>query len=64
MDDLNGDGRRDLVDARVLAAAVEAVEQGAETHAHIQPGGLGLYRRNSAHGPFVHVDARGRAARW
>lgn len=64
MDDLNGDGRRDLADARVLAAAVEAVEQGAETHAHIQPGGLGLYRRNSAHGPFVHVDARGRAARW
>ena len=26
-------------------------------------GGIELYRRNSAHGPFVHIDARW-AARW
>ena len=28
------------------------------------PGGMSLYRRNAAHGPFVHVDARGQVARW
>jgi hypothetical protein len=62
MDDLNGDGRRDLADARLLAGIVERVEsQGLEG---VRPGGIGLYRRNAAHGPFVHVDARGYAARW
>lgn len=62
MDDLNGDGRRDLADARRLAEIVEAVERAAEPG--VRPGGIGLYRRNAAHGPFVHVDARGQAARW
>ncbi|WP_376696195.1 hypothetical protein [Wenzhouxiangella sp. EGI_FJ10305] len=27
-------------------------------------GGLGLYGPRSHRGPFVHVDARGNAARW
>lgn len=27
-------------------------------------GGLGVYGANSAHGPFVHVDVRGKRARW
>jgi hypothetical protein len=27
-------------------------------------GGLGVYRSTPAHGPFLHVDARGRRARW
>ena len=27
-------------------------------------GGLGLYKANAAHGPFVHVDVRGYPARW
>jgi len=27
-------------------------------------GGLKAYRRNQVRGPFVHVDVRGRAARW
>jgi hypothetical protein len=27
-------------------------------------GGLGVYRSTSAHGPFLHVDARGTRARW
>lgn len=62
MDDLNGDGRSDLADARVLYRIVEGLER--EGRDDVEPGGLGLYRRNAAHGPFVHVDARGAPARW
>jgi hypothetical protein len=61
MDDLNGDGRRDLQDARWLAGVAErmmAREPG------LTPGGLSVYRRNPVHGPFLHVDARGQRARW
>jgi hypothetical protein len=62
MDDLDGDGRSTLADARVLADIVEAVMARGEEG--VRSGGLGLYRRNAAHGPFVHVDARGYRARW
>ena len=62
MDDLNRDGRVDLADARALAAVVERVERSAAPE--IRPGGIGLYKRNRVHGPFVHVDARGHEARW
>ncbi len=62
MDDLDGNGRVDLDDARVLAAVVDQVE--AAGVSHLPVGGVGLYRRNAAHGPFVHVDARGSRARW
>ena len=58
--DLNRDGRRDVRDARVLAAAVETVEA---RHPELV-GGIGVYPGNGAHGPFVHVDARGKRARW
>jgi hypothetical protein len=27
-------------------------------------GGCGVYIATSAHGPFVHIDARGYRARW
>jgi uncharacterized protein YcbK (DUF882 family) len=60
MDDLNRDGRVDLKDARILAAAAEAVE---EKHPELV-GGIGIYPATSAHGPFVHIDARGKKARW
>lgn len=60
IDDLNGDGRVTLEDARVLAAAAEAVER--KTPA--LTGGVGIYPANSAHGPMVHIDARGKRARW
>lgn len=60
MDDLNGDGRSDLRDARWLAAVAERVE--AE-HPGVT-GGVGIYRANGVHGPFVHVDTRGFRARW
>lgn len=62
MDDLNGDGLSDHRDARVLADLVEEVE--AFGRSDILAGGIGLYRRASHRGPFVHVDARGTAARW
>jgi uncharacterized protein YcbK (DUF882 family) len=60
MDDLNGDGRRDTRDGEVLARAVDRVE--ARYPELI--GGVGVYTSSSAHGPFVHIDARGVRARW
>ena len=60
MDDLNRDGRVDHRDAQVILNAVERVERKHPTLA----GGVGVYRANSAHGPFAHVDVRGWRARW
>jgi hypothetical protein len=60
MDDLNHDGRVDLKDAHVLASAAESVERENPQLA----GGIGIYPATSAHGPFVHIDARGTRARW
>lgn len=60
MDDLNKDGRVDIKDAHVLAAAADRVEA-------LYPslvGGVGVYKANSSHGPFVHIDTRGTRARW
>lgn len=60
MDDLNGDGAVTIADASWLFDRAESLE-----HAHPEMvGGLGVYNRNSAHGPFVHVDTRGFEARW
>ena len=60
MDDLNGDGRRDTKDARVMLEAVNRVEA---RHPELV-GGAGTYPDNGAHGPFIHIDARGTRARW
>ncbi len=60
MDDLNGDGRIDSRDARVLLASVDRVEA---AHPELI-GGAGVYRGTKAHGPFLHVDVRGQAVRW
>ena len=60
MDDLNRDRRVDMRDAIWLSKLVEKVEQ---KHPELV-GGLGVYRATGAHGPFVHVDARGERARW
>jgi hypothetical protein len=62
MDDLNGDGRSTIEDARILYEIAEGVDR--STNPGTRPGGLGAYRRNSVRGPFIHVDARGRSARW
>jgi hypothetical protein len=62
MDDLNGDGRVDLEDAKLLAGLVERLSRSSWYHPF--QGGLGLYRATRAHGPFLHVDVRGHRARW
>ncbi len=62
MDDLNGDARSDHRDARILADLVASVESSGSPR--VAAGGIGLYRRAPHRGPFVHVDARGHAARW
>lgn len=60
MDDLNGDGRRDTSDAHVMLRAVERVERRYPELI----GGAGVYHDNGAHGPFIHIDARGYRSRW
>ena len=60
MDDLNGDGKVTVADARVLFSVAETVEAANPDLI----GGLSAYPANSAHGPFVHVDTRGVKARW
>lgn len=60
MDDLNHDGKVDKRDAKVLFSVAENVEA---RHPELV-GGLSAYSATDAHGPFVHVDARGTRARW
>ena len=56
LDDLNGDGRVDIEDARLLAEVIDDLDEVG--------GGMGIYPATAAHGPFVHVDVRPRRARW
>jgi hypothetical protein len=60
MDDLNGDGRINMADARVIQSAVDRVER---AHPSLI-GGCGVYPAGSGHGPFTHIDTRGYRARW
>jgi hypothetical protein len=60
MDDLNGDGRVNFRDARVILAAVERIESKYPDLV----GGVGLYHSTGSHGPFAHIDVRGSRARW
>jgi len=60
MDDLNGDGRVNTADARVILQAAERVER--EHPALV--GGVGVYSYGPGHGPFIHIDTRGFRARW
>lgn len=60
LDDLNGDGKSDSQDARLLASYVDELE-------HRYPelvGGVGWYRRTRSRTAFVHVDTRGERMRW
>jgi uncharacterized protein YcbK (DUF882 family) len=60
MDDLNGDGKIDTGDGRVIVQAAERVEKQYQDLV----GGIGLYRPTGAHNGFVHIDTRGYRARW
>lgn len=62
MDDLNGDGRIDDGDTRLLEALVEELEKPPVYTRFI--GGLARYESNAVHGPFLHLDVRGTKARW
>lgn len=60
MDDLNHDGKVDGADARIVAEAAEEVEN----RFPVLAGGIAVYKATAAHGPFVHIDCRGKRARW
>lgn len=62
MDDLNGDGRLDIKDARVLQRI--ALELSGDGIWRRLLGGIGLYGPRIHRGSFVHLDARGNMARW
>lgn len=62
MDDLDGDGRSGAGDAIFFRDFVEALSE-KDWYRPFE-GGLGDYKPNAAHGPFVHVDCRGFRARW
>lgn len=71
MDDLDGNGRLELADALwlrdLIAQLLPAAEVAATTAGRagtLPAGGLAAYGATAAHGPFVHVDARGYSARW
>jgi hypothetical protein len=61
MDDLDRDGVVTRKDAIWLFKLVDAMDR---MPAALFRGGLGDYGSTPAHGPFVHVDVRGRLARW
>ena len=56
--DVNGDGKFNVTDTKMLGLAVEIVEM---KHPHLS-GGLGMYLRGRT--PYVHIDTRGKKARW
>ena len=60
MDDLNGDGRINLADARVIGAAVDRVEKKYPSLV----GGMHYYPPTGGHQGMVHIDTRGFRARW
>jgi hypothetical protein len=63
LDDLNGDGRINSSDIRLLYNIVEDWTE-APGYAERFIGGLARYRSNRSHGPFLHVDLRSIRARW
>lgn len=60
MDDLNGDGKVNTGDGRVIVKAATTVERKYPELV----GGVGLYAPTGAHSGFVHIDTRGFRARW
>lgn len=61
MDDLNRDGKITKADANWL---YDYAQQLYKNQKDLPKGGIGAYRANAVHGPFVHVDGRGTTARW
>ncbi|GLQ20916.1 D-Ala-D-Ala carboxypeptidase family metallohydrolase [Algimonas porphyrae] len=61
MDDLNRDGKVNKADANWL---YDYAQRLYKERKDLPKGGIGAYRANAVHGPFVHVDGRGTTARW
>lgn len=62
MDDLNRDGRINERDVQVMYDLIDALSEDAAFQPFL--GGLGFYKRTSAHEGFVHVDTRGVKVEW
>lgn len=62
MDDLTGDGRATRADARWLADIIDHLTRDPN-YEHLK-GGLSAYGPAAHRGPFVHLDVRGKRARW
>lgn len=62
MDDIDGDGRVTKRDAVRMQQIVEGMTDNSWYRPFV--GGLGLYGPAPHRGPFIHVDTRGRRARW
>jgi hypothetical protein len=60
LDDLNHDGQSNRKDAKLLASYAEELEA---KHPELA-GGVGWYSRTRRRGAFIHVDVRGKTARW
>jgi uncharacterized protein YcbK (DUF882 family) len=58
--DADGDGRFTAFDSRIVAIAAEMVERRNPELI----GGLGVYVSARYRTPYVHIDARGKKARW
>jgi hypothetical protein len=58
--DVNRDGRFTMDEVRLVTRAVERVER---EHPDLV-GGLGVYAGRRLRSPYVHIDARGKRARW
>lgn len=61
MDDLNRDGKSTKADANWL---YDYAQKLYKIRKDLPKGGIGTYRANAVHDPFVHVDGRGSTARW
>lgn len=62
IDDLDENGKSEMKDAHVLHSLLSNLEKDPENEHLI--GGIGSYKKNSAHTYFIHVDTRGYRARW
>jgi len=62
IDDLDSDSKSNMLDAMVLHELLSDLENDPENE-HLV-GGIGKYKKNSAHTYFIHVDTRGYRARW
>jgi hypothetical protein len=62
IDDLNQDGKTDYRDAAVIYRIIDELYGKKFYNPFL--GGLARYKKTPNHGPFVHVDVRGRRVRW